>query len=73
MASREKFVELAEKRVNNAIRSIRVVGNLSNSNLYEYSQKDVSRIMAALKEELDSVNARFKSGGGREKGSFKLQ
>lgn len=72
MASREKFVELAEKRVNNALRSIRVIGNLSNSNLYEYSDKDVSRIMNALRSEIDSVNARFKSGGGRDKGTFTL-
>jgi hypothetical protein len=73
MASREKFVDLAEKRVNNAIRAIRVVGNLSNSNLYDYTQKDVSRIIGALKDALENVHARFKTGGGREKGSFKLQ
>ena len=72
VASREKFVELAEKRVNNALRAIRVIGNLSNANLYEYSDKDITRIMGALRSELDSVNARFKSGGGREKGSFTL-
>lgn len=73
MASREKFVELAEKRVNNALRAIRVIGNLSNANLYEYSEKDIARIMGALRGELESVNARFKSGGGREKGSFTLK
>ena len=69
---REKFVTLAEKRVNNAINSIRVIGNLSNSNLYEYSDRDVAKIMSALKSELDAVNARFKSGGAKERNSFKL-
>jgi hypothetical protein len=73
MADRDKFVDLAEKRVNNALRAIRVIGNLSNANLYEYTEKDVSKIMAALRGELESVNARFKSGGGREKGSFTLK
>ena len=73
MANRVKFVELAEKRVNNALNAIRVIGNLSNTNIYEYSEKDVARIMGALKGELDSVNARFKAGGGRDKGTFTLK
>ena len=72
MPSREKFVTIAEKRVNNALQSIRVIGNLSNANLYEYSDRDVARIINALKSELDSVNSRFKSGGARDKGAFTL-
>lgn len=69
---REKFVLLAEKRVNNAINAIRVVGNLSNSNLYEYSEKDVAKIIHALKSELDNVHAKFKSGGTKGRDTFKL-
>ena len=69
---REKFISLAEKRVNNAINSIRVIGNLSNANLYEYTDKDVAKIMQALKSELDNVHAKFKSGGTKGRDTFKL-
>ncbi len=43
-SKRDKFKRLAEKRVNNAIKSINLVGNLSNKNIYDYTDDDVSRI-----------------------------
>ena len=58
---REKFVSLANKRVNSAIKSIRLVGNLSSKNNYSYSEQDVKRILAALESELRGVKERFTS------------
>lgn len=56
---RKKFEELAEKRVNRAIASIRLVGNLSNKNNYEFEKNDVSKIFSALEKELRSAKVRF--------------
>lgn len=65
-----KFRELAEKRVSNAIKTIQLIGNLSNTSAYEYSEEDVKKIFKILREEIGISEARFKS---KNKGSsFKL-
>ena len=56
---RAKFVELANARVNKAIKTIRLIGNLSNQSAYEYSEDDVRKIVRALQRELDQLKARF--------------
>ena len=37
----EKFKALAEKRVNNAIKQLQLIGNLSNTSSYEYTDEQV--------------------------------
>ena len=59
-SSREKFVRLAEKRVNNAMKAISLIGNLSNKSNYSYTEEDVEKIFAALNAELKSCQAKFK-------------
>lgn len=59
--SREKFIELAEKRVNRAIKDIRLVGNLSNKSNYKYSDEDVRTIFAAIEKELKQARERFQA------------
>ena len=54
-----KFVELAEKRVNKALESLRLVGNLANKANYEYSPEDAKKILAALQSELTAVRSKF--------------
>lgn len=71
--SRQKFVELAEKRVTRAIRDIRLVGNLSNRSNYRYSDDDVRRIHRALREALDEMKARFDRRGDERAVVFKLE
>jgi hypothetical protein len=68
---RDKFVELAERRVNRSLRDIRLIGNLANRSNYSYSDDDVSKILKALRAELEELRLRFesKSKGGS---SFKL-
>lgn len=56
---RLKFEELAEKRVNRAINDIRLIGNLSNKNNYEFEKNDISKIFSALEKELKIARARF--------------
>jgi len=69
---RERFVDLAEKRVNRAINYIRLIGNLSNTSNYKYSQDDVNKIIRALTAAVKDTEGRFKRNGDVENDYFKL-
>lgn len=69
---REKFVRLAEQRVNRALREIRLIGNLSNRSAYESTEDDVKKIFRALQKELDVARGRFENSDGGTGPSFKL-
>ena len=69
---RDKFVVLAEKRVVRAIHDLRLIGNLSNRNNYEFSEKDVDKILNTLQQEIASLRSQFKSSTSRETIEFKL-
>ena len=71
-ADREKFVELAEKRVSKALKDIKLIGNLSNKSNYSYTDQDVKKIYGALKKALDDMKVRFESNGANEEEIFKL-
>ena len=57
---RDRFVRLAERRVTKALKSIQLVGNLSNRTNYEYSDEDVKRMFDALSAELRRARACYK-------------
>src|SRR4029079_13526915 len=62
-----KFIRLGNPRVTKAIRTIKLVGNLSGSG-YEYSQAQIDKITALLKgavsETMERFNVKEKSGKG---------
>jgi hypothetical protein len=70
---RAKFVELAQARVNRAIRDLRLIGNLSNRSAYSCTDEDVRKIFRALQKELDSAKARFGGAGSANEEGFKLE
>ena len=72
MTDREKFQDLAEKRVNNAIKQIRLIGNLSNKSNYSYNDKQVKKIVSALSLELNQLKVRFKIGMEKDGKKFKI-
>ncbi|MES0061465.1 hypothetical protein [Mesorhizobium sp. M0041] len=69
---RLKFVELAENRTKNAIKMIKVIAKLANKNAYEYTETDVKKIVKALTKEVDALEARMMSTGGKDEVDFKL-
>jgi len=71
--SREKFVELAEKRVVRSIKDIRLIGNLANRNNYDYTEKDVKKIINALDDEIKSLKSRFETKKESQEIVFKLE
>ena len=69
---RGKFIKLAEARTNNAIKQIKLIGNLSNRGNYTYSEKDVDKIYRTLQKELKSMKDRFSNSSNSSQNSFKL-
>ena len=54
-----RFKRLANIRANNAVNTIRLIGNLSNTNNYSFEDTDVNTIFKAIDEELKLTKARF--------------
>ena len=73
IAKREKFVALAEARVNKTLKGMQLVGNLSNRAAYEYTDEDIKKMFRALQQGLDSAKQRFSDAGDSARGSFRLQ
>ena len=71
-AKSERFVRLAEARVNKIIKMVRLLGNLSGSSNYTYTQRQVEQIYTALQTELDKSRKRFAAGGKHTKPRFTL-
>ena len=69
---RKKFVELAERRVRNAIKAIRIIGKLGNKNAYEYTADDVKKIALALNKEVEAMKGRMSHTGGKDVVDFEL-
>ena len=69
---REKFVKLAESRVNKTLKDVQLIGNLSNRSAYEYSDEDIRKIFKALQESLDKAKQRFTDAGTASRGTFRL-
>ena len=67
-----KFKELANKRVNRAIKDIKLVANLSNKVNYEYSDDQARKIVKALQHEVDLVKQSFMTGDEDNQVLFKL-
>jgi len=70
---RKKFVDLAEARVNRAIKDIRLIGNLSNRSAYEFGEDDIRKIFKALQKEMDSAKGRFGGDTDASDEGFRLK
>jgi hypothetical protein len=62
----EKFVELATNRTRNAIKSIRLIGNLANRNNYHYTDEQTAAIIKRLKTEVKLLQQKFDEGGRKK-------
>lgn len=69
---RERFVRMAEARTNKIISMVRLLGNCSNKGVYEYTDKDVAKIFAAIEGSVSDAKKRFKSSGASATDLFTL-
>ena len=71
--STDKFKSLANARVNKAIKTMRLIGNLSNKSHYQYDSKQAKKIIDALQLELNTIKSKFSNPkGGRENKEFQI-
>ncbi len=71
---RKKFVGLANKRVSKALKSIQLIGNLSNRSNYDYTDEDVAKIMRALSDEIAACRKKFELASKKQSGTqFELE
>ena len=66
-----KFVQLAEQRTNTAIKSMQLIGNLSNKRNYDYSEEQAAKIIAVLEGKLKELKLKFKTAS-KTNNRFKL-
>ena len=55
----ERFIRLAENRTNKILDMLNLLGNLSNTSNYTYTEKQVDSIFNAIKKEMDEQRKRF--------------
>lgn len=63
----QKFKRLATARVNNALKKIKLIGNLS-APTYKYTDEEIARIVQGLKFAVEEVEAKFAKGKKKESG-----
>jgi len=66
---RDRFLKVAQYRTNEVIKYLRLLGNCSNSNNYEYTEAEVTKIFSAIENELRISKLKYKE---KKKGKFKL-
>lgn len=72
-AKLERFERLAEKRITEAIRRLRLIGNLSNRHNYSYTDEHVRQIFEALETEMRALRQRFTEQGKGSDASFRFR
>jgi|AntDeeMinimDraft_5_1070356.scaffolds.fasta_scaffold28534_2 predicted transcriptional regulator len=70
---RIKFVELAESRVNKALKQLELIGNLANKSNYVYNESDYKKIFRAIDDEVKSMKRKFIDADGNSRRKFKLK
>ncbi len=68
-ASEQRFKRIAEVRTNAVLDRLRILGNLSNRQMYSYSEEDIDKIFSAINKQTKEVRAKFNS---RKEKKFKL-
>lgn len=67
---RTRFVQVAGGRTNRVINDLRLLGNCSNKNNYEYSDEDIRKMFSAIEEELRACKFRFSKTNKRKTFGF---
>jgi len=55
----ERFKRLATARTNAVFEKLRILGNCSNRQVYEYTEEDVERIFRAIERQVKETKSKF--------------
>lgn len=69
---KERFRRVAQARTNKIIKMLRLLGNCSARNIYQYDDGQVEQIFTALQIELDTARQRYAQAGGPTRKRFSL-
>jgi hypothetical protein len=70
---RAKFVELANKRVNRAIKDLDLIANLANKRNYQYDEEQARQIVRALQLHVETVKHSFLGTRSEKYKTFELK
>lgn len=68
----DRFVRLAEARVNSVIEKIHLIGNLSNRRNYDYSEEEVMELFKAIEIEIQQTKKMFEAELSKDRSKFKF-
>jgi hypothetical protein len=57
--SRDRFKRLATLRTNSVLQRLKVLGNCSNRQAYEYDEEDIDKIFSEIERKVKEVKAKF--------------
>ena len=58
----ERFKRVASKRMQNTLKEMSRLANCSNTNTYEYSSRDVQKMIKTLSEKVQEIRVAFRKG-----------
>jgi len=56
---KERFKRLATLRTNVVIDRLRILGNLSNRQLYDYAEEDIDKIFSVINKQVKAAKGKF--------------
>lgn len=68
---RQRFIKIAERRVNVILDGLDNLGKCSNKRNYDYTEGEAKRIFREIERKVKETKLQFQ-GGVRKKGTFKL-
>lgn len=69
---KSNFKRIAESRTNKIIDMLDLLGNLSNTSFYDYSENDIEKIFNAIEDQLEKTKAKFSKNKKPSRKKFEL-
>tara|TARA_X000000950_G_scaffold246855_1_gene304710 strand:+ start:1280 stop:1519 length:240 start_codon:yes stop_codon:yes gene_type:complete len=69
---RKRFTDLAPIRVNNVLKHLRLVGNMTNKNNYSYDSSEFKKILNDISEELNLIKSKLNAQENKRDKKWKL-
>jgi hypothetical protein len=64
---RDRFVRIAERRVDKTLEDLESIGKCANRRNYQYTDEDIRKIFGALEKKLKETKNLFTSSGSKKK------
>jgi len=56
---KERFRRLATYRTNEVLKRLKLLGNCSNRQIYEYTEEDINKIFSEIERRIKEIKAKF--------------